>query len=82
MDSITVREASNNSQCFLWHQYNSGKCVETLQGHSDEVLDVCFNATGNRLASASADATARIYNVHTGKRIHTVHTGKEGSEIR
>eukprot|EP00971_Amphidinium_carterae_P193990 3849011-Amphidinium_carterae.1 len=26
-------------------------------GHSDEVLDVCFNSTGNRLVTASADCT-------------------------
>ncbi len=47
----------------------TGECVETLKGHSDEVLDVCFNVSGNRLASASADATARVYNVVTGSCI-------------
>lgn len=30
----------------------------------DEVLDIAFNTTGTRLATASADGTARIYNVY------------------
>jgi dynein assembly factor with WDR repeat domains 1 len=44
----------------------SGQCIETFRGHNDEVLDACFNSTGNRLATASADGVARIYNVFTG----------------
>ena len=43
--------------------------METLHGHHDEVLDICFNSTGTRLVTASADATARVYNVHTGAAI-------------
>lgn len=60
----------------MWDTH-SGECIETLKGHSDEVLDVCFNVTGNRLASASADATARIYNVMTGTCI-SIFIGHEG----
>ena len=37
-----------------------------MRGHVDEVLDICFNSTGTRLVTGSADATARVYNVHTG----------------
>ena len=44
----------------------TGNCVETLGGHNDEVLDICFNSTGTRLVTVSADATGRVYNVHTG----------------
>jgi len=39
--------------------------VETLRGHLDEVLDLSFNSTGTKLVTASADSTARVYNVHT-----------------
>lgn len=49
----------------IW-DISTGKCVETLRGHVDEVLDICFNSTGTRLVTASADSTARVYNVHTG----------------
>jgi len=30
------------------------------------VLDATFNSTGNKLATASADGLARVYNVFTG----------------
>ena len=40
--------------------------MEEFRGHTDEVLDACFNQTGNKLATASADGMARIYNVFTG----------------
>lgn len=38
----------------LWNAL-TGKRVTTLTGHDDEVLDVCFDYTGQRIASASAD---------------------------
>lgn len=47
----------------------TGKCVETLRGHEDEVLDICFNSTGTRLVTASADGTGKVYNVHTANCI-------------
>lgn len=34
---------------------DSGQCLATLLGHNDEVLDVCFNYTGQLIATASAD---------------------------
>lgn len=37
-----------------------------MKGHVDEVLDIAFNSTGTRLVTASADGTARVYNVHNG----------------
>jgi len=37
-----------------------------IQRTDDEVLDATFNSTGNKLATASADGLARVYNVFTG----------------
>mmetsp|Transcript_26118 Transcript_26118/g.84543 ORF Transcript_26118/g.84543 Transcript_26118/m.84543 type:complete len:169 (-) Transcript_26118:1113-1619(-) len=51
--------------CKVW-DVASGLCLHTLRGHSDEILDVCYNATGSRLATASADGTSRVFNVMTG----------------
>eukprot|EP00435_Cladocopium_sp_Y103_P008606 s5019_g2.t1 len=67
---------SIDRSCKLW-DVNNGQCMETLRGHSDEVLDVCFNTTGNRLVTASADCTARVYNVMTGACI-SILIGHEG----
>lgn len=46
-------------------------------GHVDEVLDIAFNSTGTRLVTASADSTARVYNVHNGACMSLL-TGHEG----
>ena len=35
----------------------SGSCIETLYGHTDEVLDIGFDHRGKQLLSVSADAT-------------------------
>lgn len=56
---------------------NDGECVDTLVGHTDEVLDVAFNSTGTRLVTASADSTARVYNVNNGVCL-AVLSGHEG----
>jgi len=56
---------SIDKTCKLWN-VASGMCIETFKGHNDEVLDACFNNTGNKLATASADSMARVYNVFTG----------------
>merc|ERR1711865_221613 len=40
-------------------------------------MGVCFNSTGNRLVTASADCTARVYNVMTGACI-SILIGHEG----
>jgi WD40 repeat protein len=50
----------------IW-DIKSGSCIHTLKGHTDEILDVTFNKTGSRVASASADGNAHVYNTVTGE---------------
>lgn len=38
----------------------SGKCVATLTGHKEEVLDVCFDLSGQLIATASADGETTL----------------------
>jgi len=52
----------------LWDLRNTSKSLFTFVGHNDEILDVTFNLTGTKIASASSDNTARVYNV---KNLHT-----------
>jgi len=54
-----------------------GRCLGTLTGHDDEVLDVAFDYTGQYLLSASADGTARVYNAITHQLISKLE-GHEG----
>ncbi|NXY28280.1 DAW1 factor, partial [Pomatorhinus ruficollis] len=43
----------------------TGTHIATLAAHSREVLDVCFDYAGQRIATASADGSARVYNAGT-----------------
>jgi len=45
--------------------------VRTLTGHNGAVYDVVFSKDGS-LASASADATVKLWNVKTGERLDTL----------
>lgn len=53
----------------LW-DVQSGKCLRTLQGHTDWVYAIAAHPTGKFLASASYDRTARIWDIQTGECIH------------
>lgn len=44
----------------LWDA-TSGKCVATLTGHDDEILDSCFDYTGKLIATASADGKSYVH---------------------
>ena len=46
----------------LWN-VETGARVATLQGHSAEIVSLCFNADGNRLLTGSFDSTAKIWDV-------------------
>jgi dynein assembly factor with WDR repeat domains 1 len=49
-----------------------GKCLKVFSGHNDEVLDISFNSTGTKLATASADSTCKIYNVAEAECVLTL----------
>jgi len=58
--NVKVVIVMSRTVCFC-----QGQCIGTLSGHEDEVLDVTFDYTGQYLLTASADSTARLYNVAT-----------------
>ncbi len=41
--------------CRLW-EAGTGRPVDTLSGHTDEILDIVFDMSGKYLATASADS--------------------------
>ena len=47
-------------------------CIQTLEGHSQEVNSVVFSPDGSRVASGSEDRTARVWDVQTGECQYTL----------
>ena len=61
----------------VW-EVTSGKCVSSLAGHEDEVLDVCFDYTGHLIATASADGETAFMTCRTCcVTVHTVEPSLE-----
>ena len=49
-----------------------------LKGHADEVWDVAFSPDGKRLATASLDNTARVWDLSTGRTVLTLTNHTDG----
>ena len=49
-----------------------GACLQTLEGHSYWVKSVAFSPDSARLASASSDKTAKIWDARSGKCLQTL----------
>ncbi|KAF1958418.1 WD40 repeat-like protein [Byssothecium circinans] len=47
-------------------------CLQTLEGHSDEVSSVAFSHDSTRLASASHDRTVKIWDASSGECLRTL----------
>ncbi|KIX08794.1 uncharacterized protein Z518_03451 [Rhinocladiella mackenziei CBS 650.93] len=54
------------------------ECIQTLEGHSREVISVVFSLDGTRLASGSDDSTVRVWDVQTGECRHTLEGHSDG----
>jgi WD40 repeat protein len=52
----------------VWDAF-SGKCLQTLEGHTLVIWIVCFSPDGTLIASSGMDQTVRIWEVSSGKCI-------------
>ncbi|MBD2179179.1 PD40 domain-containing protein [Pseudanabaena sp. FACHB-1998] len=61
---------------------SNGEKLQTLKGHSDEVLNATFSPDGKQLATASVDKTIKIWS-NDGKELQTLrgHSGEVTSVV-
>lgn len=63
-----LTRTSGDGAVLLW-DFASGRLIDRLKGHTDQVFDVSFSSDGSRLASASADGTVRLWDLATGEQV-------------
>jgi WD40 repeat protein len=66
-----VLAGSGDNNAFLWDSVN-GEKKASLSGHTDSVIDGGFSSDGRLVATASMDATVRVYNVADGSLRHSL----------
>jgi len=69
-DSQTLASAGDNKQVNLWST-ESGKLLQTLEGHTEEVNSVTFSPNGQILASTSSDKSLKLWLVSDGQLIQS-----------
>ena len=55
----------------IW-EATTGKCLQTLTGHTDAVKSVAYSPDGQHLVSASWDSSIKIWEAATGKCLQTL----------
>jgi WD40 repeat protein len=75
-DGKTLASGSLDKTVKLW-DVGTGKELNTLKGHLDEVRSVSYSPDGKTLASASYDRTVKLWDVVTGKELITLNGHQE-----
>lgn len=60
-DGQLALSGDGDDQAYLWDASSGAKLLH-LTGHTDSVIDAAFSADGRYMATASMDATARVWN--------------------
>jgi WD40 repeat protein len=67
-------DMNSETDAALQRAVQAARAQRTLQGHTNRVNDVAYSADGTRVASGSADGTARIWDAATGALVLTIPT--------
>jgi len=76
-------QTAKTSQASLAIAHSFSRPLATLQGHSDSVGSAVFSPDGQRILTASADHTARLWNASSGQLLATLqgHSDYVGSAV-
>lgn len=54
----------------IW-EVETGVCINVLDKHKGNIVDICFNADNQLICTASSDKTIMLWNVETGRCLQT-----------
>jgi len=81
LDSSVKLWALNEFSAATHEWVITGRQIRTFRGHSNSVSSVIFSTDGQYLASASADRTARIWEVATGDQVRSLVTASQVNSV-
>jgi WD40 repeat protein len=72
-----VQEFKGHRLAYVWDA-RAGQRLQEFKGHTHFVEGLAFSPDGQRLATGSADKTARVWDVRTGQQVQACmgHTGR------
>ncbi|MFM8439587.1 MAG: T9SS type A sorting domain-containing protein, partial [Candidatus Kapaibacterium sp.] len=70
-DGVLIATPDWDNAVRIWNGYN-GQFIKALQGHADIVASSFFHPRGDRLISASRDASVIIWDIQTGSVIKRI----------
>eukprot|EP00435_Cladocopium_sp_Y103_P000710 s196_g1.t1 len=70
-DGAVLVSGSEDYLVKIWNA-STGKCLKTLEGHTDDVWSVAYSPDGKQIASCSDDLSVRIWDAENGKCLKTL----------
>lgn len=70
-DGRRLASANHDFSAVLW-DVETGRLVQRLQGHQDQVRGVAFHPSGSRVVTGSYDRTVRIWDLPSGKPVRVL----------
>lgn len=70
-DGRHLASANYDFSATLW-DVRTGRLVQRLQGHLNQVRSVAFDPSGTRVVTASYDKTVRIWDLQSGKQVRVL----------
>lgn len=70
-DNQLIVSGNDENEIKIWDA-STGKIINTLKGHTNQVMSVCFSPDNQKIVSGSNDCTIKIWNVSTGKLLNTL----------
>ncbi len=70
-DGTQLASASYDDTARVW-DVATGKVLQTLRGHTNDVFNVTFSPNGQQLATSGGDKTVRLWNPATGESLRVL----------